>query len=166
VSESAGLGFNKRALAPRVGFVLNLSAERLYRAARRIQHGLRFRKLSREGILARNAPYASSLDTINGTFQLGANLTAGLPAAASMSLVTAAALNAAQGSINAIQPESYTPYADQWDLFLERRVGARLVFEIGGAGSMGIHLEDAFNANQPFPAPDALCHATLPVRSV
>ncbi len=112
-----------------------------------------------EGILARNPPYASSLDMINGTFQLGPTLTTGLPAPVATPLLTAAALNAAQGGINAIQPENYTPYADQWDLFLERRLGSRLVLEVGGVGSMGIHLEDAFNANQPFPAPTP--YATL-----
>jgi hypothetical protein len=152
-SESAGLGFNKRALAPRVGFVLNLSPSGSTELRGGFSTDYDSGNYLAEGILARNAPYTSSLDTINGTYQLGANLTAGLPAATSTSLVTAAALNAAHGNINAIQPESYTPYADQWDLFLERRVGTRLVFEIGGAGSMGIHLEDAFNANQPFPAP-------------
>ena len=159
VSESAGLGYDKRALAPRVGFVLNLSASGSTALRGGFSTDYDSGNYLAEGILARNPPYASSLDTINGTYQLGANLTAGLPAPASASLVTAAALNAAHGNINAIQPESYTPYADQWNLFLERRVGARLVLEVGGAGSMGIHLEDAFNANQPFPAPTP--YATL-----
>ena len=153
VNQYAGLGFNKRALAPRLGFVLNLSPS----ASTALRGGFSTDYDSgtylAEGILARNPPYASSLDMSNGTFQLGANLTAGLPAPAAVSLLSAQALNADRGSINAIQPENYTPYADQWDLFLEHRLGSRLVIEIGGAGSMGIHLEDAFNANQPFPAP-------------
>jgi hypothetical protein len=159
VNGYAGLGFNKRALAPRLGFVLNLSAS----GATALRGGFSTDYDSgiylAEGILARNPPYASLLDKINGTFQLGPNLTAGLPAPASVSLLNAAELNAAQGSVNAIQPENYTPYADQWDLFLDRRLGSRLVFEIGGVGSMGIHLEDAFNANQPFPGPTP--YATL-----
>jgi hypothetical protein len=159
VNEYAGVGFNKRALAPRVGFVLSLSADGS--TALRGGFGTNYDSGNylAEGILARNAPYASSLDRINGTFQLGANLTAGLPAAASASLLTPASLNTAQGGINAIQPEDYTPYADQWDLFLSRRLGARLVFEIGGAGSMGMHLQDVFNANEAFPAPTP--YATL-----
>ena len=153
VNGYAGAGFNKRALEPRVGFVLPLSPSGS--TALRGGFGIYYDSGTylAEGILARNPPYASLLDTINGTFQLGPNLTAGLPAAAPAALLTAASLNAAHGSIDAIQPENYTPYADQWDLFLERRLGSRLVFEIGGAGSMGIHLEDMFNANQPFPAP-------------
>ena len=159
MNEYAGLGFNKRALAPRVGFVLSLSAD----GATALRGGFSANYDSgnylAEGILARNAPYASSLDRINGTFQLGANLTAGLPAAASTSLLTAASLNAAQGNINAIEPENFTPYADQWDLFLSRRLGTRLVFEIGGVGSMGMHLQDVFNANEAFPAPTP--YATL-----
>jgi hypothetical protein len=153
VNESAGLGFNKRALAPRVGFVLNLSPSGSTALRGGFSTDYDSGTYLAEGILARNPPYASSLDMINGTFQLGPNLTAGLPIPAAVSLLNAQALNAAQGSINAIQSENYTPYADQWDLFLERRLGSRLVFEVGGVGSMGIHLEDAFNANQPFPAP-------------
>ncbi len=153
VNQYAGLGFNKRALAPRVGFVLNLSSSGSTALRGGFSADYDSGTYLVEGILARNPPYASLLDMIDGTFQLGPNLTAGLPAPVPASLLTAAALNAAQGSIHAIQPENYTPYADQWDLFLERRLGSRLVFEIGGVGSMGIHLEDAFNADQPFPAP-------------
>ena len=159
VNQYAGLGFSKHALAPRVGFVFNLSPGGSTALRGGFSKDYDSGTYLAEGMLARNPPFASLLDMINGTFQLGPNLTAGLPAAVPASLVTAAALNAAQGSINAIQPENYTPYADQWDLFLERRLGTELVFEIGGAGSMGIHLEDAFNANQPFPAPTP--YATL-----
>jgi hypothetical protein len=159
VNQYAGLGFNKRALAERIGFVFNLSPNGSTALRGGFSKAYDSGMYLAEGILARNPPYASLLDMINGTFQLGPNLTAGLPAPVSASLLTASALNAAQGSINAIQPENSTPYADQWDLFLERILGSRLVFEIGGAGSMGIHLEDAFNANQPFPAPTP--YATL-----
>ncbi|MGB9458316.1 MAG: carboxypeptidase-like regulatory domain-containing protein [Bryobacteraceae bacterium] len=159
VNQYAGLGFNKRAPAPRVGFVLNLSPSGATALRGGFSTGYDAGTYLAEGMLARNPPYASLLDMINGTFQLGPNLTAGLPAPVPASLLTAAALNAAQGSINAIQPENYTPYADQWDLSLEHRLGTGLVFEIGGVGSMGIHLEDAFNANQPFPAPTP--YATL-----
>jgi hypothetical protein len=159
VNGYAGLGYNQRALAPRLGFVLNLSPSGATALRGGFSTDYDSDNYLAEGILARNPPHASSLDMINGTFQLGANLTAGLPAPSSVSLVNAALLNAAQGSINAIQPEHYTPYADQWDLFMVRRIGSRLVFEIGGVGSMGIHLEDAFNANQPFPAPTP--YATL-----
>ncbi len=158
-NQYAGLGFNKRALAPRVGFVFNLSPSGFTALRGGFSTDYDAGTYLAEGMLARNPPYASMLDMINGTFQLGPNLTAGLPAPVPASLLTAAALNAAQGSINAIQPENYTPYADQWDLFLEHRLGAGLAFEIGGVGSMGIHLEDAFNANQPFPAPTP--YATL-----
>lgn len=159
VNRYAGLGFNKRALAPRVGFVLDLSPSGSTALRGGFSTDYDSGNYLAESILARNPPYASLLDMTNGTFQLGPNLTAGLPAPAAVSLLTPAALNAAQGSINAVQPENYTPYADQWDLFLERSLGSLLVFEIGGAGSMGIHLEDAFNANQPFPAPTP--YATL-----
>jgi len=159
VNEYAGLGFNKRALAPRVGFVLNLSPSGSMALRGGFSTDYDSGNYLAESLLARNPPNASSLDRINGTFQLGSNLTAGLPSPASVSLLNAGSLNSAQGNINAIQPENYTPYADQWDMFLERRLGSRLVLQIGGVGSMGIHLQDAFNANQPFPAPTP--YATL-----
>jgi len=159
VSQYAGLGFNKRALAERVGFVLNLSRSGATALRGGFSKAYDSGLYLAEGSLARNPPYASLLDRINGTFQLGQNLTAGLPAPVSAALLTPSALNAAQGSVNAIQPENYTPYADQWGLFVEHIVGTRIVLLVGGAGSMGIHLQDAFNANQPFPAPTP--YATL-----
>ena len=99
------------------------------------------------GSLARNAPYASQFDRINGTFQVGPNLSVPLPAP------TAATILSATTAVNAIQPEKFTPYADQWDLFLQHRLKNDLLLEMGGLGSMGIHLYAAYDANQPYPAP-------------
>ena len=142
---NGGLSYNKRALAPRIGLALKLWEGTVLRGgfSKNFDTGTYLTM----GRLARNAPYASQFDMVNGTFQLGANISAGLPAP---SLSTT--LNATT-AVNAIQPETFTPYSDQWDLFLQRRLKNDLIVEIGGLGSMGIHLYAAYDANQPFPAP-------------
>lgn len=143
VNAYGGLSYNKLTLAPRIALAWELSTDgaTVIRAA--------FSKdydpgaYMAEGILARNAPYASNLDLFNGSLQLGPSLTAGLPAPSS----------AVQGTIYAIEPNGYTPYADQWGLFVEHRLRPRLTLELAGTGSMGIHLYESYNINQPYPAP-------------
>lgn len=105
-----------------------------------------------EGRLAQNAPYASRYDLINGDFALGSTLAQGLPAPASI-MPTTANLNATATPIYAYQLHPNTPYADVWNLFLEHRILSRMVMQMGGTGSMGIHLYGAYNANQPGPGP-------------
>jgi len=94
------------------------------------------------GALARNPPYASRLDLINGTFQVGPNLADGLPA-----------ITASNQAVYSIGPGNFEPYADQWGVTLEQRLPARLALEIAGIGSMGVHLYESYDANQPYPAP-------------
>ncbi|MGA2715723.1 MAG: hypothetical protein ABSG41_21695 [Bryobacteraceae bacterium] len=133
VNAYGALSYNKLTFAPRVALAWDLSnlsnaGSTVIRAA--------FSKdydpgaYSAEGILARNAPYASNLDLFNGSLQLGPGLTTGLPAPSS----------AAQGTVYAIEPRGYTPYADQWGLYVEHRLRPRLTIELAGTGSMGIHL--------------------------
>lgn len=146
VNAYAGLSYNKLTFAPRVALAWDLSnlsnaGSTVIRAA--------FSKdydpgaYMAEGILARNAPYASNLDLFNGSLQLGPSLTMGFPALSS----------APQGTVYAIEPKGYTPYADQWGLYLEHRLRRRLTLELAGTGSMGIHLYESYNVNQPYPAP-------------
>ena len=147
VSAYAGLSYNKLTFAPRVALAWNLSTDgsTVIRAA--------FSKdydpgaYMAEGILARNAPYASNLDLFNGSLQLGPSLAPGLTAA------LPAPSSGVQGSLYAIEPKGYTPYADQWGLYAEHRLRPRLTLELAGTGSMGIHLYESYNVNQPYPAP-------------
>ena len=124
VNRYAGLDFYKRGIAPRVGLALELGAATTLRIG--FSKNQDTGAALAEGSLARNPPYASLQDFINGTFQVGPNLSAGLPAPAPVSLLNAALLNSVHGSIYAIQPQNYGPYADQWDVFLERRLRAKL----------------------------------------
>ncbi len=150
VNNFAGLDLNRRAFAPRIGFAFLIKDATVLRGG--FSKNFDTGTFLTMGRLARNAPYASQLDIVNGTFQLGANMSAGLLPPVATSLVTTAALNASGQAVNAIEPQKFTPYADQWDLFLQHRL-RNLMLEIGGVGSMGIHLYAAWDANQPFPAP-------------
>jgi hypothetical protein len=154
VNPSAGLRASSRAIAPRIGFAYDLtgSGNTVLRGAFSANYDGGAYMTQSE--LARNAPFASRYDLINGEFALGSNLTAGLPAPTAL-VPTTANLNASATPIFAIQPAPYTPYADEWSLFVEHRLRPRLVIQAGGIGSMGIHLYGAYNANQPFPSPFA-----------
>jgi hypothetical protein len=153
VNSYGGLGFNKWTIAPRIGFALDVfgSGSTVLRGG--FSKAYDTGSYISEGILAQNPPYASRLDLINGTFQVGPGLSAGLPAPQALTQFDAASLNSAHASIYAIQPDHYTPYADQWGLFLEQRLRPQLTLEVAGMGSMGIHLYETFDANQPYPAP-------------
>jgi hypothetical protein len=119
VSRYGGVGFAKRTLSPRIGVALDLSGNgsTLLRGAFSMAYDTgTYLNLSR---LARNPPFASRLDLVNGTFQVGANLTEGLPLPRWDPLLDGPSLNDARGAIYAIQTAGYTPYADQWGLFLQ-----------------------------------------------
>ena len=162
VNPYAGLSYNKRTLAPRVGFAWDVFGTGGTVVRGGFSKDYDTGTYIAEGMLAQNPPYASRLDRINGTFQLGPNLTSGLPAPQSAALLNTASLNGAQGSIYAIEPQSYTPYADQWGLFVEQRLRPRLTLEMAGMGSMGIHLYETYDANQPYPAPTPFAYVRYP----
>jgi hypothetical protein len=111
-----------------------------------------------EGALARNAPYETQLDLYNGTLQLGRPLT-------SLTNPFNGTPDAIESAIYAVEPKSYTPYADQWGVFLDRRLMQRLSAELSGSGSMGIHLYESYNINQPFPAPTPYAYERYPYPS-
>ena len=153
VNAYGGLGFNKRTVAPRIGFALDVFGHGSTILRGGFSKAYDTGSYIAEGVLAQNPPYASRFDLINGTFQVGPNLAAGLPAPVALTQFDGASLNAAHASIYAIEPRDYTPYADQWGLFLEQRLRPQLTLEVAGMGSMGIHLYETFDANQPYPAP-------------
>jgi hypothetical protein len=151
VNDYAGLDFYKGAVAPRVGFALELGRSTIVRGG--FSKDYDTGSVLAQGILARNPPYAASQDLVNGTYQVGPNITAGLPAPAPVSLLNSALLNSVHGSIYAIQPQNNLPYADDWSVFIEQRLRPKLALEAGLASSMGVHLFATYDANQPYPTP-------------
>jgi len=151
VNPYAGRSYNKHAIAPRIGFAVNLSPS----GATVLRGGYSTdydpgAYLS-EGSLARNPPFASRQDFFNGSLLVGPSLAEGLPAPQSVPLTTPAALNAAGGAIYAADTQPYTSDAEQWGLFLQQRLGPALMLEIGGTGAMGAHWYSSYNINQPPP---------------
>src|SRR5271157_147628 len=56
------------------------------------------------------------------------------------------------GSAIAFQPNLRTPYMQQWNFGVQRRLGYPRVIEIAYVGSKGTHLIDSRNINQPRPS--------------
>jgi hypothetical protein len=156
VSSYAGAGANKHALAPRIGFALQLWEDKPIVLRGSFSQAWDASSYLSWGSLARNPPYASRLDQIDGTFQVGPNLAAGLPPPT----------GALAGVFYAIEPGNYTPYSDQWRLSLETRLSHALFASIAGLGSMGIHLPAAYNANQPYPAPTPYPYPRYPYEPI
>ena len=164
VNRFGGLGFDKRTLAPRLGFAVDLFGNGATVLRGYFSKSYDAGAYAVLGNLARNPPFAARLDQINGTFQLGPSLAAGLPEARPVALLDTATLNAAQGAVYAIEFRDYTPYSNQWGLAVQQRLRPRLVLEIGGAGSMGMHLLEAYDSNQPYPAPTPYNYPRYPYR--
>ena len=53
-----------------------------------------------------------------------------------------------------INPKDRTPYFQQWNLVVQRRLGGSIVAEAGYIGSHGLHLADRVNINQAVPPPN------------
>jgi len=151
VNGYAGVSFYRKAIAPRIGFALDIFGTGATVLRGGFSKAYDPGSYLTTGALARNPPYGSRLDLINGTFQLGSNLSDGFPA-----------VNASNQAVYAIGPGNYEPYADQWGIALEQRLPARLTLEIAGLSSMGAHLYERYDANQPFPAPTPYPFARYP----
>lgn len=150
----AGVGYKELALAPRIGFAWDARGD----GSAVLRGGFSQTydgsgSYIAIGALARNPPFASRLDLVNGTFQTGPNLTDGLPQVSAIAPADPAGFGRVRGAVYAIQQAHYTPYSDQWVLSLDLRPRQGLALEIDGMGSMGIHLYARFDANQPYPAP-------------
>ena len=148
------VAFYKKAIAPRIGLALDVFGTGATILRGGFSKAYDPGSYLTTGALARNPPYASRLDLINGTFQLGPNLSDGFPA-----------VTAANQAVYAIGPGNYEPYADQYGITIEQRLPARLTLEIAGMSSMGAHLYVRYDSNQPYPAPTPYPFARYPFES-
>src|ERR1700685_4583358 len=115
--------------------------------------------LSRSDRASRNSRMVNArpgwdADKTLGTYELGPNISAGLPTPQPVSLLNAALLNGVHGSIYAIQPQKSTPCADDWSVSLEYRLRPMLALEARVTSSMGVHLYATYDSNQPSPSPN------------
>ncbi len=153
VNQYGGPNRKRWAIAPRIGFALDVFGNGATVLRGGFSQLLDTGSYAVEGILARNPPYAAKQDIFAGSLQLGLNLAEGVPVPERGPLLDVASLNRVRGSIYAIEPADYTSYSDQWGLFLQQHLKPALTLEIGGMGSMGMHLHSTLNYNQPYPAP-------------
>ena len=58
-------------------------------------------------------------------------------------------LAGAATAVSSFQPQALTPYAQNWNLTVERSIGRDMAVEIGYTGSKGTHLARSYNLNQP-----------------
>ncbi|MGH9594452.1 MAG: hypothetical protein ACRD5L_15280, partial [Bryobacteraceae bacterium] len=148
VNQHAGLSFDHRTLAPRIGLAWDIHGKgsTVVRAgfSKIYDPGTYFAV----GMLARNAPFASRLDIVNSVFQTGFNLSDGLPAPAAISTLDIATLNSAHVPVYVIQPRNYSPNTDQWELSVQQRLKRGFALEIAFLSSMGIHLLGQYDSNQ------------------
>jgi hypothetical protein len=153
VNQYGGPGYKQYAVAPRIGFAVDLfgNGKTVLRGA--FSQTYDTGAYISEGSLARNPPYAARQDIFGGSLQLGLKLADGVPAPERTALTDTASLNRVRGAIYAIEPAPYTPYSDQWGLYVQQQLRPGLALELGGMGSMGMHLYAGANVNQPYPAP-------------
>jgi hypothetical protein len=153
VNQYAGAGYKRWAIAPRFGFAWDLfgSGSTVLRGA--FSQSYDTTAYIALGCLARNPPFAARQDIFNGSLQLGLRLDDGVPAPERAALLDPLSLNRARGAIYAVEVENYTPYSNQWGLFVQQHLRTGLTLEAGGMGSMGMHLPVSYDINQPYPAP-------------
>jgi hypothetical protein len=154
VNQYAGLPLNWRAIAPRAGLVFDVfgNGSTLLRGG--FSTAYDSGAYLWEGSLAQNPPFASRQDFFNGSLFIGRSLADGLPNPQPVAMPGKDTLNRVGNAIYAIEPKTFTPYADLYSVSIERSLRPGLTLEIGGTGSMGIHLYANVDLNQePFPGP-------------
>ncbi len=158
VNQYAGRHSNLLAFAPRIGVALDLSGGGTTVLRGSFSTVYDPPAYIAQGALAQNSPFASQQDIVNGSLVVGPGLAAGLPIPASAAPLT---LNSTGGAIYAFQQHNWIPYVDEWGLALDHRLRPGLTLMVGGTGSMGMHLIEMFNYNQPDPGPSTLAARRL-----
>lgn len=149
--EHAGRKTDPRNFAPRVGFAYSLTDSG--RTVIRGSYGIHYVSVhyAGQGSLGRNPPFMPTQDFQPGSLFVGRNLADGLPIPPSVPLDTAAKLNAAGGSIYAVELQTHTPRAQQWGFDVQHEIISGLLLDVGYVGTHGSHLFSAYNLNQPVP---------------
>jgi hypothetical protein len=137
--------------APRVGFAYSLTASG--HTVIRGSYGMHYVSVhyAGQGAIGRNPPFMPTQAFVPGSLFVGRNVADGLPIPVPTPLDTAAKLNAAGGSIYAIQLDTHTPRAQQYGVNIEHQIGNGYLAEVGYVATHGSHLFSTYNLNMPVP---------------
>ena len=152
----AGRQIDPYNFAPRLGFAYSLTNSA--RTVVRGSYGIHYVSVhyAGQGAIGRNPPFMPTQDFQPGSIFVGRNVADGLPIPVPTPLDTAAKLNAAGGSIYAVQLDTHTPRAQQYGVNIEHQITSSLLMEVGYVGTHGSHLFSTYNLNMPVPGPTAL----------
>jgi len=152
----AGRKIDPHNFAPRVGLAYSLtpSGHTVVRAS----YGIHYVSVhyAGQGAIGRNPPFMPTQAFIPGSLFVGRNVADGLPIPVPTPLDTAAKLNAAGGSIYAVQLDTHTPRAQQWNFDVEHQLAGGILLDVGYVGTHGSHLFSTYNLNLPSPGPTPL----------
>jgi len=153
---TVGRSFDKGNFAPRIGFAYALTGNG--KTVIRGSYGIHYVSVhyAGQGGIGRNPPFMPTQAFVPGSIFVGRNVADGLPLPVPTILDTAAKLNAAGGSLIAVQLDTHTPRAQQFGLNIQHEIGSGLLADIGWVGTHGSHLFSAYNLNQATPGPTAI----------
>jgi hypothetical protein len=152
----AGRTIDPYNFAPRIGAAYSVTPSG--RTVLRASYGIHYVSVhyAGQGAIGRNPPFMPTQAFVPGSLFVGRNVADGLPVPVPTPLDTAAKLNAAGGSIYAVQLNTHTPRAQQWNFDIEHQIAGGLLIDIGYVGTHGSHLFSTYNLNMPVPGPTPL----------
>ena len=135
---------NTKNFAPRVGLAWSLDDKTVIRGGYGIYY-LLFQRNGSENQVALNPPYLRQT-TLTGTSTAPAFLLqSGFPSG----LLDPANINLSLTHIRAVDPNSATPYVQQWSIGIQRALPVGLVATVDYVGTKSTHLDIIHDLNQP-----------------
>ncbi len=149
VTRSGNQGNNTN-FEPRVGFAYKLTAKTVFHAG----YGIYYAAPDVNSVsgLSINAPDVDYWAFNNSTYASN-----GFNWLSSGFVHTPATTNAPQGApLYAVDPNSKTPYSQQWHASVQQEIGSANRITIAYVGNVGVHLDELVNINQATPGTTAI----------
>jgi TonB dependent receptor len=134
---------NTKNFAPRFGLAYALNDKTVLRGGYGIYY-LLFQRAGSENQLALNPPYLRQTTLLSTSTQPAFLLRNGFPP----NLLDPANINLAQSRIRTVDPNSPTPYVQQWSFGFQRQLPGQIVFTTDYVGTKSTHLDLIYNLNQ------------------
>lgn len=134
---------NTKNFAPRFGLAYALNDKTVLRGGYGI-YNLLFQRAGSENQLALNPPYLRQTTLLSNKNQPAFLLRNGFPP----NLLDPANINLANSHIRTVDPNSPTPYVQQWSFGFQRQLPGQFVFTTDYVGTKSTHLDLIYNLNQ------------------